>query len=208
MASRLMKKGKLIAIEGIDGTGKSTLARAVADELKSRGVRVVLSREPTNGPHGQRIREIARTGRDSITPREETELFIADRRDHVREVILPALESGTWVVLDRYFYSTAAYQGARGVDIRWILETNRAFAPEPDLLVLLKLDVATALGRIRHSRGETPDEFEKAESLAAVALIFDHIEHPNVLALDARQSTEAMMKSVMSLVESQFGDAS
>ncbi len=67
--------------------------------------------------------------------------------------------------------------------------------------MLLKLDVATALGRIRHSRGETPDEFEKAESLAAVSLIFDHIEHPNLLALDANQSTRLLADLVMEVVE-------
>ncbi|MBI3736215.1 dTMP kinase [Candidatus Sumerlaeota bacterium] len=195
-----LSRGRLIAIEGIDGTGKSTLAKALDAALRNAGVDTVLSREPTNGPHGTKIREIARSGRDDISPQEETELFIADRRDHVREVIAPALASGKWVVLDRYFYSTVAYQGANGVDIRWILNLHHQFAPEPDLLVILKLDVASALDRIRKSRGGEPDHFEKAEYLSNVALIFEHIEHPCLLALDARASTEMMIGRIMEAV--------
>jgi len=195
-------RGKFIVIEGIDGTGKSTLARALDVALRERGIETVLTREPTDGPFGKKIRELARTGRDGITPRDETELFIADRREHVAKVITPALDSGKWVVQDRYFYSTIAYQGARGVDIRWIQETHREFAPEPDLLVLLKLPVAEALERVSRSRGDQPDHFEKADALAAVSLIFDHLEHPALLALDAHLPTSEMVTHVLAALDS------
>jgi len=171
--------------------------RALGEALSSRGVSVLLSREPTNGPYGNRIRELAQLGRDEISPEEETQLFIRDREQHVRNVILPALAEGKVVILDRYFYSTAAYQGARGVDVNWILSTNRAFAPEPDLLVILKLDVPTALERIQMSRGDLPDHFEKAEYLHSVALIFDHIEHSHRLCLDARKQTSELVNWII-----------
>lgn len=191
--------GFLIAIEGIDGTGKSTLARALAAALESRGRSVVLTREPTDGAFGRRIRELARSGR--AAPEEETELFIEDRREHVRDTILPALESGKVVVTDRYFYSTMAYQGARGMNVNEILRRNLEFAPEPDLLALLRLDVSEALRRVQVSRGDAPDQFEQAAYLHSVALIFDHIDHPNILALDASAPAEDSLKRILDAVE-------
>lgn len=191
------RRGILIAIEGIDGSGKSTLAREIARRVEAGGVAVLLTREPTDGPLGRRIRELARSGRQGVTAEEETALFIEDRRDHVRDELLPALEAGKAVILDRYFYSTMAYQGARGINVNDILRRNREFAPEPDLLVLLKLDVEEALERITRSRGDRPDHFEQAAYLKSVALIFDHVDHPKLLALDARLGTEMLADRVM-----------
>ena len=104
----------LIVFEGIDGTGKSTQVRLLAQALEERGLTVVTSREPTDGPFGQKLRLSMITGR--LSPEEELALFHEDRRDHVEHLILPALEAGKVVILDRYFFSTMAYQGARGFD--------------------------------------------------------------------------------------------
>ncbi len=191
------RRGYFIVIEGIDGSGKSTLARAVGAELERRGIPTVVSREPTDGPYGRKIREIARTGREGITPLEEADLFIADREEHVRDVILPALKTGKAVVLDRYYYSTLAYQGARGMNVAELIERHRRFAPEPDLLVILKIKVDTALERIRQSRGNKTDHFEEAQYLASVALIFDHLEHPNLLNLDATEPTARQVEVIL-----------
>ncbi|HOE96984.1 MAG TPA: dTMP kinase [Candidatus Sumerlaeota bacterium] len=190
------RPGRLIVIEGIDGTGKTTLARLLADALRESGREVVLSREPTDGPHGRRLRESARQGRHPRAE-EEAALFLADRRDHVERLILPALRAGRWVVLDRYFYSTMAYQGARGLDPAEIERSNRAFAPSPDLLVLLELPVEDALERIRSQRGTAPDHFEGRDYLEQVAKHFAAVEHPRLLRLDARLAPDQLLAEVM-----------
>ena len=117
--------GFLVVIEGIDGAGKSTQARVLGEQLTARGHRVVLTREPTMGKWGKLLRESAETGRLSIE--EEVEMFLKDRREHVEELILPRLREGCVVIVDRYYFSTAAYQGARGVDPQELLRRNEEF---------------------------------------------------------------------------------
>ena len=165
----MQKPGLLIILEGIDGTGKSTQAKRLGTWFESRGREVVLSREPTDGPWGRKLRESAATGR--LSPEDELEYFLKDRRQHVEEVIQPALDAGKVVILDRYYFSTMAYQGARGFDPAEIRRKNEEFAPRPDLLVILDLDVDTALERIG-ARGDTANEFEKRESLQRCREIF------------------------------------
>src|SRR4051794_4247303 len=111
MESNGRPPGILIAVEGIDGAGKTTQVTRLCAALADVGETVVRSKEPTNGPHGRRLRESAQTGR--MNADEELQTFIADRREHVETVIRPALERGETVILDRYFYSTVAYQGVR-----------------------------------------------------------------------------------------------
>ena len=123
---------------------------------------MILSREPTDGPFGRRLRESATTGR--LSAEKELELFHQDRREHVETLIHPALRGGEIVILDRYYFSTMAYQGVRGFDPGEIRRINEEFAPRPDLLLLLDLSLDTALERIgvRDGRG---NEFEQRESL-------------------------------------------
>jgi dTMP kinase len=196
--------GYLIAVEGIDGTGKSTLCSALGEWLAARDIDHTLSREPTDGPFGRRIREIARGDRDGTTLEEELRLFVEDRKQHVADVILPNLRAGRVVVLDRYFYSTIAYQGARGADASSILDLHRPFAPLPDLLVILRLDVPAALHRIRHARGSAPDAFEGEAYLKRVAALFDAIEHPNLLRLDADASTADLVETIAERASGQW----
>ena len=155
-------QGKLIVIEGIDGTGKSTQATLLAEALRAQGNEVVQSHEPTDGPWGKKLRESATAGRLSIE--DELEYFIKDRQQHVEELITPTVQRGGIVILDRYYFSSMAYQGARGVDPAQIRAENEAFAPQPDLLVILDLDVDVALKRIGVRDGEA-NEFEKKENL-------------------------------------------
>lgn len=195
------KTGYLIVIEGIDGSGKSTLAEALARELERCGRDVTLGFEPTRGQFGRRIRELAVSGRSDA--KEETELFVADRREHVAQVIAPALAAGKTVVLDRYYYSTMAYQGARGIDPVEIERNNETFAPRPDLLIVLELPVEDALIRITHKRGSTPDHFEGEEYLRQVDRIFKSISHPNVIRLDARQTTDEIVEKIVARMKKQ-----
>jgi len=158
-----------IVIEGIDGTGKSTQLKRLADWLSTQGREVVASREPTDGPWGKKLRESAVTGR--LSSEDELQYFLNDRQQHVEELIAPALASGKVVILDRYYFSTMAYQGSRGFDPVEIRRRNEAFAPIPDLLLILDLDVDQALERIG-SRGDTANEFEKRGNLERCREIF------------------------------------
>lgn len=162
-------EGLFIVIEGIDGTGKSTQAKRLGEWFAAQGREVVLSREPTNGPWGRKIRETFLAGR--LTPDEELACFLNDRRQHVEELIAPSLAAGKVVILDRYYFSTMAYQGARGFDPAEIRRKNEEFAPVPDILVILDLDVDSALGRIG-ARGDTANEFEKRDNLLRCREIF------------------------------------
>jgi dTMP kinase len=169
-----MKQGLFIVLEGIDGTGKSTQTRTLADWFRSQNRDVILSREPTDGPWGKKLRESAQTGR--LSPADELDWFLKDRQQHVEQLILPSLADGKVVILDRYYFSTMAYQGARGIDPQEIRRKNEAFAPLPDLLLILDLDVDSALQRIG-SRGDTANEFEQKSALQACRDIFLSLQH-------------------------------
>ena len=189
------RRGLLIAFEGIDGTGKSTQIRLLAERLRSEGLPVIATREPTDGQYGRRIRELF-TNRASVTPEEELALFIADRREHVDQVIAPALGRGTIVLTDRYYFSTAAYQGAAGHDPQAIIAANETFAPVPDLVLLLTAAPAVGVHRVRKFRQETLNDFEQEQGLARVAAIFDHFEQPFIRRIAADQSVEAVAAGV------------
>ncbi|HSH14189.1 MAG TPA: dTMP kinase, partial [Desulfurivibrionaceae bacterium] len=131
----MSRRGLLIAVEGIDGTGKSSQVRLLAETLKGKGYPVVVTREPTDGPYGRQIRSFF-LKRQQLSPEAELELFMNDRRQHVRELVAPALAAGEIVITDRYYLSTAAYQGAAGRDPEEIMTANEAFAPVPDLVLL------------------------------------------------------------------------
>ena len=130
--------------------------------LEARKLRVVRTKEPTAGKWGQMLRDSAATGRLSMD--EEVEAFIKDRKEHVELLIKPALRDGQIVIIDRYYFSTMAYQGARGMDPEELMRRNELFAPEPDLLVLLNIDTRMGLQRIK-LRGDKANHFERIENL-------------------------------------------
>ncbi|MHC1570286.1 MAG: dTMP kinase [Methermicoccaceae archaeon] len=164
------RKGVLIAIEGIDGAGKSTHAALLKEALEREGYEVVLLKEPTAGVWGMRIRELARHGR-SAPASEELELFLKDREENAKSHILPALKEGKVVIMDRYYPSSMAYQGALGLDPEHIRQMSERIAPRPDLVVVLDVPPEIGVGRVR-DRGEAPDHFEDTEYLRKVRNIF------------------------------------
>lgn len=193
-----LPSGLFIVIEGIDGTGKSTQARRLGEWFEAQGREVVLSREPTDGPWGRKLRESASTGR--LSPEDELQYFLNDRRQHVEETIAPALAAGKVVILDRYYFSTMAYQGSRGFDPAEIRRRNEAFAPVPDLLLILDLDVATAHQRIGH-RGDSTNEFEKKESLERCREIFLTLKgEAFVRVVDSNGSLDDVSKRILEIV--------
>ncbi len=187
-------RGLLIAFEGIDGGGKTTQAKRLRDHLVALGREVVLTKEPTNGPWGQRLRASAKTGR--LPPEEELDLFLRDRAEHVAGEIQPALDRGAVVIIDRYYPSTVAYQGIRGWDPAELRARNEAFAPRPDLLVILDIAAERGLGRVA-SRGDTADAFERVDLLDRSRVIFQSMrDWPGALLIDATQPLELVEERV------------
>lgn len=162
--------GILIALEGIDGSGKSTQAHRLVEDLRARGVDAVSFREPGDSEPGDHIRRLFEEGR-SVSPEEEMRLFLEDRRIDVRDNIEPALRAGRVVVMDRYYFSSMAYQGALGLDPDEIRAANEAVAPRPDLTLVLDVPPGTGLERI-HARRDVPNSFEGRDYLAEVRRLF------------------------------------
>lgn len=194
-----MNRGLFIAFEGIDGTGKSTQIGLLGEYLRSRGLEVVETREPTDGPFGRRIRELY-VDRESSTPEEELDLFVQDRKQHVAEVIAPALASGKAVLTDRYYYSTAAYQGAAGLDPAAIFSAN-SFAPVPDLVLLLTMDPEVSVRRIEQSRGETCNAFEQLDQLKKVAELFAGFPDTCITRIDATGTIDQVQADIRRAVQ-------
>lgn len=151
-----------ISFEGIDGCGKSTQARLLAEALRAEGRAVVLTREPGGSPGAEEIRRLLVEGAGERWSAEtECLLFTAARRDHLERAIRPALAAGQTVITDRFADSTRVYQGATRGDLRGFVDRmhDLAIGVEPDLTFVIDLDPATALGRC-NARGGAEDRFE------------------------------------------------
>ncbi|NJD99113.1 dTMP kinase [Thermococcus sp. LS1] len=197
-----------IVIEGIDGAGKSTQARLLAEWFKKKGYDVVLTKEPTDTAFGKLIRRLVLTGGKEgiidgarISHEAEALLFAADRAEHVHKLIKPSLKTGKIVISDRYFYSSLAYQWARGLDLEWLIDLNR-FAVRPDLVILLDLPVKESMKRINGRSIKT--EFDKiAELQKKVRENYLKLAErfPEMRIVNALASVEDIHNDIVALVE-------
>jgi dTMP kinase len=198
-------RGRLITIEGIDGAGKTTLAGALADALRARGIDVAVLREPGGVVVAERIRSIVKEAGLAIDARAEALLYAAARAQLVAEVVEPALASGRWVLLDRYVDSSLAYQGAgRGLGVDAVRAINAfgtgGLAADRTLL----LDIAPAAGRARlGGRDARPDrlEAEPDEFFAAIAAAYAELaaaDPSRIRTLDASRSADRVLAAALS----------
>ena len=192
-----IKKPFFIVFEGIDGSGKSTQADMLYDFLKSSGTDTVKLVEPTDGEWGRKIRE---TLKGNVVPpvEEMTELFILDRREDVEKNIVPALKSNKVIVMDRYFFSTAAYQGAMGDDPDRIIKKNiESGFPVPDRVYFIDIDPALAMERIdrRNQKGEK-EIFEKKAFLKRVRELYSSMADPSFLKIDGALDKGEILKII------------
>ncbi len=192
----MLDRGYLIAIEGVDGTGKTTQCKLLGDYLESKGCPVVRLREPTNGVWGQKIRKILTEGRGQVTPDEELQYFINDRKEDVKLNIQPGLDAKKVVLIDRYYYSTAAYQGAIGFDPQKICEDNEAFAPVPDRVFLFQGSLDQSFKRIEEGR-DAFSSFEKEDYLKKVQSIFDTFQAPHIKRINSDPSIDEVHAEVV-----------
>ena len=189
--------GVLVNLEGIDGCGKSTQSKLLLEKLEGEGEKVIILKEPTKRPHGQKLWDVLH-GKRKATNEEILELFVLDRIQHVEEKIQPALDDGTVILMDRYYYSSMAYQVAGGIDVEEIREKH-AFAPKPDIVLIFDLPVSIALERVKgHSDA---DEFEKEEHLEKVREAYLNLGNdPLVRIVDATGTPEEIFGNVWRLV--------
>lgn len=195
------RKGALISFEGIDGAGKTTLVEMLREELEKQGNDVVKLREPTRGKYGSKIYELAKQG--TLTPENELELFILDRKEDVEQNILPALGSGKVVIMDRYYHSNMAYQAARGLDMNMIKDVNERFSPVPDLIIVMDIDPEVSLRRVdeRKKVVDVVEHFENERFLKAVREKFLEIsKYPNAVSVDASLPAEEVKENILSEV--------
>jgi dTMP kinase len=196
--------GRLITIEGLDGAGKTTLASGLVQELRSRGVRAHLLREPGGVVLAERIRAVVKDPSLRVGSRAEALLYAAARAQLVEEAVRPLLDAGAWVVLDRFLDSSLAYQGAgRGLGIDEVRAVNLfgTGGLAPDRTLLLRVD--PAVGRSRQGgRGEAPDRLEREadDFFAAIAAAYDAIasaEPERVRVVDASLAPDAVLSAAL-----------
>ena len=193
-----LRPGLLVVLEGIDGAGKTTVHQALAERLKNNP-NFVFSYEPTNGAYGKKLREALKQG--NLSKEEMLSLFIKDRLEHVKSLIIPSLKEGKLVILDRYYPSTIAYQGAEGFDFKELLILNETIAPTPDLVIYFDLPVDVAVKRLKE-RGNEFSIFEKEEKLVRIAENYEKLLPLfKVQRLDALQPVDKLIDEVLSNVD-------
>lgn len=207
------ERGRFITLEGGEGAGKSTQARRLARHLESRGLSVVVTREPGGSPGAEIIRHVILSGAaEPFGADAEAMLFAAARRDHLRATIVPALSRGDWVISDRFADSTRVYQGVAGkVDPAFILALERITvgSDRPDLTLILDLPAKVGLARAA-GRGEGADRFEK-ETLAYHARLrqgfraLARSEPERCRLIDASADGETVAAAIRDAVDQHFG---
>jgi dTMP kinase len=193
-----LKKGILIVFEGIDGSGKSTQVRLLLKALRELGYDPVGFREPTRGRWGRRVKKMAKLP-GSLSPEEELALFVRDREENVARNLKPALAAGKVVVLDRYYFSTIAYQGAKGLDTGRIRRLNEGIAVKPDLVFILDIGAGRGLDRIHHRRRKDL-LFERERYLRKVRAIFLGLRGRLFVQLDAGRPREEIARDIRTRV--------
>ena len=200
---------RFITFEGIDGSGKSTQARLLADYLSVKGNKVFFTKEPGEGKFGEAIRNEILDRRDiDIEPYAELCLFCADRAQHVRELILPKLKDGYTVICDRYYDSTLAYQGSGrelDPDLVFRMAVASSLDVEPDVTFFLSIPVEQALlrlkdrGRERNKMDEEPFEFHNRVDEGYRQLIEKKI--PRIKVIEASGSLEETQMEIRRFFE-------
>jgi dTMP kinase len=205
-------KGRFITLEGGEGAGKSTQSALLAAALRAKGVSVLCTREPGGAPGAELLRGLLLDGAVDWSPRAETLLHFAARAEHVAKTIQPAIVRAAWVICDRFFDSTLAYQGyGQGADTGFIMALTGLLGIVPDLTIVLDVDQAVAAPRLNH-RGNAADRYERLGDAfhARVRDGFRKIAASNperCVLIDASGDIQSVHTSIMNAVRTRLGGA-
>ena len=194
-------RGKFITLEGIEGSGKSTSLDTISKNLETRNIEFIVTKEPGGGPLGKDLRKMLLDKKTSISSEVELLLMMADRKNHIDNIVEPSLEKGVWVISDRYLDSSYAYQGGgRQIDVSKIdLLTELLKLPIPDLTLLFDLSPEIALQRAKNrselDRFESePMDFHQRIREAYLTLANDNIER--YVVIDASKDIQNVKDQV------------
>ena len=200
---------KFITLEGIEGSGKTSSIKSITNLLDEKGISYVVTREPGGSSIGSELRSILLDPQTNISSEVELMLMLADRKDHVEQVILPNLKTGNWVISDRFMDSSFAYQGGgRKLDTKMINSFSRNLnLPIPDLTLLFDVPVEISLSRVK-ARGEL-DRFEQEEidfhnRIREAYLELAEQNVNRIQIIDSSQAIEEMLKSVEEKIKNLF----
>jgi dTMP kinase len=190
------KKGVFICIEGLDGSGKTTHAHRLVQNLKNLGFDTVYTTEPSLGEFGRFIRASVLQGEKRLPRVVEALLFAVDRVDHLEKMVEPALEAGKIVVSDRYIYSSFAYQGGAGLDLKWIEEINR-MARSPDLALYIDVPPEVVVKRIRRKKSV----MEKLQTQRRVREVYmKFVENKELVPLNGDRKKSEVEQDILKMV--------
>jgi dTMP kinase len=190
------KRGVFICIEGLDGSGKTTHAHRLVRNLQEKGFDAIYTTEPSRGEFGTFIRTSVLQGEKRVPRVMEALLFAVDRVDHLEREVEPALKKGKVVVSDRYVYSSLAYQGAAGLDLRWIEEINRS-ALSPDLAIYIDVPPEVVVKRIRRDKS-IMETLETQRKVREAYMKF--VENGQLLPLDGHRKKSEVAQDILQMV--------
>ncbi|MEM3926331.1 MAG: dTMP kinase [Desulfurococcaceae archaeon] len=200
----MSRNGFFIVFEGLDGAGKTTIAKMLTERLNEMGLKTIYTYEPTDSDIVKLLKTSFSELRDPFI---DALVFALDRLIHIKTEIVPAIEQGYIVICDRYLYSSVAYQSAHGAPFDWILEINR-YAIKPDIAIYLDVDPSTALRRKTGYESRFP-EFEKYELLAKVREAYFRLVSMGLLKLiDASREITEVYRDVENYVLTELGKRS
>lgn len=198
--------GKFIVFEGLDGSGQTTQARLLGEYLQSQGVKVVMTKEPTQIIEGRFSSSVAQTIRDvldkkiKMEARPLQEMFAQDRKEHLEEEIIPLLKDGVWVISDRYFFSSFAFGAAHGNDMDFLISLNKDFLM-PNYSFLLKVSPKVCMQRVV-KRNEGVKFFEVEEKLARTWEKYEEVmrRFPELKVINGERSIDEIHSEIKNLI--------
>jgi len=190
------KRGFFICIEGLDGCGKTTQTQLLVERLKRKGYDAIYTAEPSRGKIGELVRKYCLHGEKRVSSIVEALLFAADRFEHVENELIPALNEGKLVVSDRYVYSSLAYQGAAGLDLKWIEKINE-HAIRPDLAVFIDVEPETVIQRLKPKKS-VMENLETQRKVREVYMKF--VEKGELVKIEGNRSKHKVADDILTVV--------
>ena len=194
--------GVFIAVEGVDGSGKSTQIKLLSEKLAELGYVIHTTTEPSSGKLGPILRDYLSNPNSQHTV--DALLFAADRIEHYHEEILPKLQSGAIVICDRYKLSSIIYQGLNGLSEEWIKMINSK-VPDPDLTLYLDVSAEIAVNRFENNRNKL-EKFETYDNLNSLIKRYEFYKPKNTVVINAEQSVEKVLENLTKVVIKYISD--